>query len=215
MVSSAPAETAEADRVPAGQSPERVGMFFDAVLAIAITLLVLEIKRPEGEEARHLLRFMADNWSGFLDYFIAFSMLWVVWRSHHKLLDRVERLRGTAMFLHMPLLLFAAFLPYPTGLLGTDDTQPVAITFFAGTWAVIVFLEALVAVSVRRMGLLRDEHNSREVAAEEPTLFLVSGYFALTAVAAWWVPDIEWAWLATPILVRAGDRLGRVWARRR
>ena len=114
-----PAVTSEIeDRAPAGMTPERVGFFTDAVFAIAMTLLVIEIPRPEdeaqfavgdgvskAEAAGNLLRFLWDQEGSFIAYVLAFYVLWNAWRGHHVLFDRIGRLSPGMLGWHLPLLL--------------------------------------------------------------------------------------------------------------
>src|ERR1700760_4766627 len=91
------------DRVPPGLTAERVGFFTDAVFAIAITLLVIDIAQP-GDSARfahgdgvskaqateHMLSFLYDQLGSFLAYLLAFFILWIVWREHHQIFDQLD-----------------------------------------------------------------------------------------------------------------------------
>jgi hypothetical protein len=88
-----------------GHTAERFGFFTDAVFAIAMTLLVIEIPRPEAAEFEagdgitkaqafeRLWRFLAAQHNAYYAYVLAFSILWIVWRQHHVLLDQVSCVR--------------------------------------------------------------------------------------------------------------------------
>src|ERR1700678_708266 len=95
-----------------------------------MTLLVIEIPRPEGsafhlgggvskEHAFHALWvFLVDQRTSFYAYLLAFFILWVVWRHHHVLFDQLTQVPGAMTGWHFPLLLFVAFLPYAATTVG-------------------------------------------------------------------------------------------------
>ena len=97
-----------------GHTAERVGFFTDAVFAIAMTLLVIEIPRPEAavfeagdgvtkaQAFDRLWRFLVAQHNAFYAYVLAFFILWIVWRQHHVLLDEVSRLSGPMIGCFVP-----------------------------------------------------------------------------------------------------------------
>src|ERR1700689_3990504 len=121
-----------------GRTPERFGFFTDAVFAIAMTLLVIEIPRPQeadfeggdgvtkAQAVARLWHFLVAQHSAYYAYLLAFFMLWIVWRQHHALFDQIGRVSAGMIGLHFPLLLVAAFLPYATTVLGHYPDNPLA-----------------------------------------------------------------------------------------
>ena len=97
-------------------STARVEAFSDGVFAIAITLLVLEI-RIEPEDFDDLWRALGDEWPAYLAYVTSFLTVGGVWLAHHSLFTRLRYVDPTLMRLNVLLLMVAAFLPFPTGLL--------------------------------------------------------------------------------------------------
>ena len=116
----------------------RVGIFTDAIFAIAMTLLVIEIPRPgaadleaggdvtKAQAVGRLWQFLVDQRNDFFAYALAFSLLWIVWREHHTIFSQVSRVSATMISLHFPLLLLAAFLPYATTVMGHYPDNPLA-----------------------------------------------------------------------------------------
>jgi uncharacterized membrane protein len=101
-----------------GESPRgtsRVEAFSDGVFAIAITLLVLEIRVPE--DTAHLLRELVDLWSSYLAYVISFLLIGLIWANHHVMFDHIRRADRTLLFLNTLLLMNVAFLPFTTAVL--------------------------------------------------------------------------------------------------
>jgi uncharacterized membrane protein len=118
-------------------STGRVEAFSDGVLAIAITLLVLEIKLPEGAYD-HLWRSLVDEWPSYLAYVTSFLTIGGIWMAHHGLFVRLRYVDARVMQLNIVLLMVVAFLPFPTGVLAdalhaSDRAERVAIGVYGGT----------------------------------------------------------------------------------
>ena len=95
----------------------RLEAFSDGVFAIAITLLVLEIAVPAIEEihsSTDALRGIGHEWPVYLAYFVSFMTIGAVWIEHSALVDVLDHIDGVFMRLNLVLLLFCAFLPFPT-----------------------------------------------------------------------------------------------------
>jgi uncharacterized membrane protein len=134
--------TTGSSRPAPGQTTERVGFLTDAVFAIAMTLLVIEIPRPDAadfeagdgvsktEAFAALWRFLVAQHSSFYAYVLAFFVLWIVWRQHHVLLDQVSHVPAAMIGWHFPLLLLAAFLPYVTTMIGHYPGNPLAALLY-------------------------------------------------------------------------------------
>jgi len=94
----------------------RLEAFSDGVLAIAITLLILEVRPPTVEEG--LARALLDQWPRYVSYVVSFLTVGIVWVNHHALFARINRVTRPLLFLNLLLLMAVSFLPFPTALLG-------------------------------------------------------------------------------------------------
>jgi uncharacterized membrane protein len=94
----------------------RIEAFSDGVLAIAITLLVLEISLPEGWE-EHLWSSFWLQWPSYLAFVTSFLTIGGMWMAHHSLFVRLKYADATLMQLNLGLLLAVSFLPFPTSVL--------------------------------------------------------------------------------------------------
>ncbi|WP_433251007.1 TMEM175 family protein [Streptosporangium sp. CA-135522] len=204
--------------VPPGMSHERVGMFADAVFAIAMTLLVIEIPRPEGGEgggedrmamAAELWRFLGHNSGSFLAFIIAFLMLWATWRQHHTLLDQIGRVTHGMVFLHIPLLVLVVLLPYPTALIGESSENPLSICLFAGTEAALLLCQAALLFVVVRSGVLNAGVDVTRIRVQAVTLTAIGLFWALTAGLTWKFDGMALAWMLTPVVAVVTVRITR------
>jgi uncharacterized membrane protein len=206
----------------AGLTSERVGMFTDAVFAIAMTLLVIEIPKPErgaaggGEDrtamASELWRFLGDNVGSFVAFVVAFLMLWAAWRQHHAVFDQIERVTPAMMFLHIPLLLLVVLLPYPTALIGESlvgerADNPLSICLVAGTEALLLVCQAALLSVVVRSGVLKAEAGGRQLRIKAVMLAVFGLFWALTAVLTWWFSNIPLAWLLSPVVATGASKV--------
>ncbi|HXI82033.1 MAG TPA: TMEM175 family protein [Verrucomicrobiae bacterium] len=96
----------------------RVEAFSDGVMAIAITLLVLDLKVPPLDEVRdgHLVEALAARWPSYVAYLVAFLTIGIIWLNHRTLVDRIRRFDARLHWLNLMLLLGVATLPWPTAL---------------------------------------------------------------------------------------------------
>ena len=94
----------------------RVEAFSDGVLAIVITLLVLDLRPPEVPRGQ-LLRGLADQWPSYLAYFTSFHYVGVVWLNHHATFQRINLIDAPVHWANLGILFTAALLPFPTAVL--------------------------------------------------------------------------------------------------
>lgn len=120
---------------PAGDKQlDRIVFFSDAIFAIAITLLVLEIRVPELEPARaaeELGPALVALAPRYFSYLISFMAIGVYWVAHHRLFQYIVRYDRRLIWINLLLMLCIAFLPFPTAVMGTYPSVPVAIVFYA------------------------------------------------------------------------------------
>ncbi len=122
----------------------RVEAFSDGVFAIAITLLVLEI-HVAPEDYDRLAHALVREWPAYLAYVTSFLTVGSVWIAHHGLFTRLKLVDPVLLRLNLLLLMSAAFLPFPTGVLAqafhvSRDAERTAVVFYGATALVIELL---------------------------------------------------------------------------
>ena len=117
-------------------STSRIEAFSDGVFAIAITLLVLEIKPPV--HSTDLWHDLGRLWPSYVGFFVSFFTIGVIWVNHHRQFELFVRSDRTLMFLNLLLLFWVAFIPFPTSVVAEsfrEGTQTdVASAVYAGTF---------------------------------------------------------------------------------
>ena len=207
------AADAEAEqRHKPGYGPHRVVMFVDAIFAIAITLLAIELPRP-GEDDMHsagsLWRFLNGHGSSFIAFVLAFLMLWWVWRTHHAIFDQVARMSQWTLGLHIPLLLAAVWMPYPTEVFGHSTENPLAVALFAGTEGVMMLCLGLMSAFVLKQHNYLKAADPVRLRVEAAVNIAIGLYWVLTALVAFVMPGTPYLWFGTAVVAYATARLAR------
>lgn len=146
------------NRAEVGTQTGRVEAFSDGVFAIAVTLLILDIKVPrELPEGASLTASLLGQWPAYLAFVISFATIAIMWINHRRLFTLITRSDHTLLVLNSLLLLGVTFVPYPTAVLseymGTPQGAAAAI-LYSGTFAAIAILFNLLWHFALRHGLL-------------------------------------------------------------
>lgn len=124
----------------------RVEAFSDGVFAIAITLLVLDLKVPRAESLPAgvgLWSFLLGQWPNFLAYVASFFTVLIMWVSHHRLFNQIRRIDDVFMYINGLLLLFVSVVPFPTSLLAEHiqhESAQTAAAIYAGNSVMIAVM---------------------------------------------------------------------------
>ncbi len=120
----------------------RLEAFSDGVLAIVITIMVLELKVPHGASPEAL----AGLWPVFLSYVLSFVNVGIYWNNHHHLLHTVKHVSGAILWANMHLLFWLSLFPFTTGWMGENRFAP---------WPVAVYGVVLLMAAVSYYVLVR------------------------------------------------------------
>ncbi len=124
---------------------ERLVFFSDAVFAIAITLLILEIRLPAASAElnnEELLSRLLEIWPEYLSYVISFLVIGSFWQSHHRKFRYIERYDDRLLWLNLLWLMVIAFIPFPTAVLSEYGNRTATI-FYALTMTAAGLLSAV------------------------------------------------------------------------
>jgi uncharacterized membrane protein len=113
---------------------ERIAAFSDGVIAIIITIMVLELRVPHGVDLTALTALVPV----FLTYILSFIVVGIYWNNHHHMLLLTDRVTGGVLWANLHLLFWLSLMPFVTGWMGENHFAPVptalygAVLLFAG-----------------------------------------------------------------------------------
>jgi uncharacterized membrane protein len=178
----------------------RLEAFSDGVLAILITIMVLELKVPHGES----LSALAPLWPVFLSYVLSFVYLGIYWNNHHHMLHACQRVSGGVLWANLHLLFWLSLVPFVTGWMGENHfgAVPTAIYGVVLLMAAIAYyiLQSLIIATQGPGSTLKQAIGSDWKGKLSPIIYVVAigvsvvapkvalGLYALVALI-WLVPD--------------------------
>ena len=105
----------------------RIEAFSDGVIAIIITIMVLELKVPHGEDWAAL----APLWPVFLSYILSFVNVGIYWNNHHHMFHAVKHVGGWVLWANLHLLFWLSLMPFASGFMGENHFAPVTVVVYA------------------------------------------------------------------------------------
>lgn len=127
------------------QETNRVEAFSDGVFAIVVTILVLELKVPEGQGSE-LWHGLVEQWPHYAAYVVSFLIIGVMWVNHHTIFSHLKRVDRPLLFLNLLVLMVVSVIPYTTNILAEHlmdgDSAKVAAVLYSG-WTVVYALAFL------------------------------------------------------------------------
>ena len=178
----------------------RVEAFSDAVIAIIITIMVLELKVPHGDSLDALSPLVPV----FLSYILSFVYVGIYWNNHHHMLHTCTTVTGTILWANLHLLFWLSLFPFATGWMGENHFAAVPTALYGG-----VLLMAAIAYYVLQQTIIRAQGSEsilkRAVGSDwkgklSPVLYviaivatLISPWIAqaifVTVALLWLIPD--------------------------
>jgi uncharacterized membrane protein len=128
-------------------STGRLEAFSDGVLAIIITIMVLELRAPEGAAGLDALRGL---WPKFVSYVLSFIYLGIYWNNHHHMLHVTRRVSGAVLWANLHLLFWLSLVPFATSWVGENHFAPAPMALYG-----VVLLMAAIAYVVLQHMLIR------------------------------------------------------------
>lgn len=178
----------------------RLEAFSDGVLAIIITIMVLEMKVPHGED-------FADLWPllpVFLSYILSFVYVGIYWNNHHHLLHAVQRVDGPVLWANLHLLFWLSLFPFASGWMGENHFAPLpsalyGVVLLMASMAYWILTRAIISAegqkSLLAKAIGRDNKGNLSVllyAAAIPLAFVnqwASQTLYIAVALMWLVPD--------------------------
>jgi uncharacterized membrane protein len=150
-------------------STNRLEAFSDGVFAIAITLLILEIRIPESGPGTDLAEELLHLWPSYAAYAVSFLVIGIYWVNHHSVFDHIARVDRPLLFLNLWLLLTVSFMPFPTAVFARyireDDAEIAAAAYSATMLMAALAFFVLWWYAATREELLQHEVHEGQVRA--------------------------------------------------
>lgn len=175
-------------------TPARLEAFSDGVIAIAITLLIIELRLPEIEEGGSLWTAIEHILPNLAAFVISFATIGVMWINHHNLFRVIRHVDQTLLVLNTLLLLMITFVNFPTAVLGehllTDQFQNATI-FYTGTFIVTAFTYSLLwRYAAYKDRLLGDNPNRAVIQTISRNFVIGLVAYAVTFAVAFFSPTL-------------------------
>jgi uncharacterized membrane protein len=126
---------------------ERLTAFSDGVLAIIITIMVLELKVPHGAAFADLLKLAPT----FLSYVLSFIYIGIYWNNHHHMLYATERVNGAVLWANMHLLFWLSLIPFATGWMGENHFAPLPTALYGVALLMPALAYVILQVAIIRL----------------------------------------------------------------
>jgi uncharacterized membrane protein len=179
----------------------RLEAFSDGVLAIVITIMVLELKAPHGED----FAILSTLWPVFSSYVLSFIYIGIYWNNHHHMLQIIGRVSGAVLWSNLHLLFWLSLIPFSTGWMGENHFARVPTLIYGFN-----LLACAIAYYILQYCLMRSEGEGSALARAigsdwkgkiSPVLYvlgMITGYFVAPIVGigfyvgtalVWLIPD--------------------------
>ena len=179
-------------------SKNRLEAFSDGVIAIIITIMVLELKIPHGTT----LDTLAPLLPVFLVYVLRFIYLGIYWNNHHHMLHTVQHVRGPALWANMHLLFWLSLIPFATGWMGENHfaAMPTAVYGFVLLMAAIAYyiLQQVLIATQGEHSMLKRAVGGDWKGKASPALYILG---IASAFLSPWISQIIYATVALIWLV--------------
>lgn len=180
------------------RSLDRVVFFADAVFAIAITLLVVEITVPHVGKPQ-LEHALGDQGWQFFSFALSFAVIGNWWIVHHRTFNHIVRVDERFLWLHLLFLMSIAFLPFPTAVLGKYAGTATATILYASCLAAVgIFSAVLWSYAASGHRLISADVSERRIKAARERSFIVPAVFLTSIPVALVDPyagQLWWLWV--------------------
>jgi uncharacterized membrane protein len=160
---------------------ERLTAFTDGVIAVIITIMVLELKAPHGADwdaVRPLL-------PAFLTYVLSYVFLGIYWNNHHHMMHATDRVNGASLWANLHLLFWLSLVPFVTGWMGENHFQALP----TAAYGVVLFLAAIAYTILQTVLTRQRGHNAalaNAIKRDGKGKLSMLGYMIAIPVAFYW-----------------------------
>ncbi|MDQ7906331.1 TMEM175 family protein [Phytohabitans sp. ZYX-F-186] len=185
---------------------ERLTFFADAVIAIAITLLALDLPLPAGDSNAEVLRSAGDDWPAYLAFLLSFTVIGRHWSAHHRVFRYVTSLGGRLGALTMVWLLLQVVTPFATRVITGDGAYQARFGFYSLVQGAAGITFVLMIREVRGHTLHRSDMPPEVLAGAAAAMATLAAAF-LVSIPVSFLTEQSWlCWILVPVAVGAVRR---------
>jgi uncharacterized membrane protein len=164
----------------------RMEAFSDGVIAILITVMVLELRAPEGTDWPALRRWISHE---LPPYVLSFGFLGIYWNNHHHMLQATQRINGRILGANLHLLFWLSLVPFATSWIRTGEPVPAAL------YGAIAFLSGIAYLILQREIIVEHGPSSKlaEAVGRDVKGMVSAVLYAAAIPLAFWDPRISYA----------------------
>jgi uncharacterized membrane protein len=191
-------------------SAERLIFFSDAVVAIAITLLALNLPPVVGRTDTLVLSSLRANVNAYLPFLISFIVIGAHWRAHHRLYQYVERIDSRLISIDMVWLLMIIITPYATRVLSGNGGPGVRFSLYAIVQVISMVTFVAMRRHIRQAGLRRAGAPAHAAGVDDVSLLAAAATFAASIPIALATGGSDWTyvvWVGSVGVVRVVRRI--------
>ncbi|UOX85861.1 TMEM175 family protein [Amycolatopsis sp. FBCC-B4732] len=198
-------ETGEARAVAA----DRLTTFVDAVIAIALTLLALDLPAPTGDTTDAMLSSALAHGKEYLAFALSFTVIAAHWHAHHEIFRYVGSLSGRLTSLTLAWLFMQVLMPFATRLLTADGAFPPRFSFYALVQVLASATFALIIREIRREHLHRSDVTPPEFAQSLVRSICLAAVFAVSVPVSSLIggTGAYLCWLTAPVVLAVARRV--------
>jgi uncharacterized membrane protein len=183
---------------------DRLVFFSDAVFAIAITVLVLDLHAPIGPHGELQLGKEIPSIVGFV---LSFYVIGIYWQAHHTLFGRLEREDRLLRSTNLIFLLTIVFLPFPTSVIARFPDSATTTIFYAASAAAVGLTQVALILAARRPGIMRAEDLRISTAGLLARPLAASLVFLASIPVAFVSGRAAWMWI---LIIPGRALMGRI-----
>ena len=202
----------EAKQTPGMYGYERLIGFSDGVMAVAITLLVLDLKLPEGLTGGDLYVAIPALSHALWCYVLSFIVIGLLWMAHHNQFAFIRRVDGVLLWLNLFFLMAVALIPFTTSVMSDHQTALPTMMYAAVLMAVALLLAAIWGYACRRPELMSTDVTPVMHRQGVIDPLFVAAVFALSIGVAYVGGSAagQWTWLLAAAAGPVAARLSRL-----
>jgi uncharacterized membrane protein len=186
----------------------RIAAFTDGVMAVAITLLVLNVEVPHLKPGQSLGDALVDLLPSLGAYALAFALVGRFWVIHHNLFEKLRDFDRTLMALNLLFLALVVLMPFSAQLYDVYTSRPLAAAVLGGTLGLLALVNGTMTAHVLRRGLVHDHRREETEPAVTVGVGLTTVFFLSVPAAFLSVHIAEALWISTVVLRYPLRRLG-------